>query len=252
MYIMYLDDSGSPSNPNEKHFVLAGVIMHESKMKWVNEGLDTLAKEFDPSNPMSIEFHASEIFSRRRGIWKSLSKDAAISTIKNVLKIIPNESRDNKICVVGCVVDKNSFSRMDPVELAFENLCSRFDLYLNKRWRETGNHTSGMIIFDKSASETTIQNLSHNFRSIGTRWNVTRSLHEVPLFVDSKASRGIQLADHVAYALFRRYEHCDLNYFNVIQGDFDADEDRIHGLVHKTYDQCTCPGCLARKMSSNS
>lgn len=253
MYLMYLDDSGSAANKTETHFVLAGVIMHESKLKWVNSGMENLALNLDPSSPQQIEFHASEIFSRRRGIWKNLTKDQAVNTIKSVLRVIPSESRENKICVVGCVVDKQHFPHMDPVELAFENLCSRFDLFLNRRFREHGERATGLIILDKSTSETSLQKLSLDFRNIGTRWQVTRSLHEVPLFVDSRASRAIQLADHVAYSIFRRYEHADLNYFNIIQGYFDSDSERIHGLVHKTYDQeCTCPSCIARKMSTTS
>lgn len=256
MYLMYLDDSGSVANKNEKHFVLAGVIAHESKVHWINSGLQSIASNLSVTQPEQIEFHASEMYCRRRGIWKDFTKERSISTIKSVLQVIPHEARDNsKFCVVGCIVDKESYPHMDPVELAFENLCSRFDIFLSKRNQESHQRSkeSGLIIFDKSSSETSLQRLALDFRRIGTRWNVTRSLHEVPLFVDSRASRGIQLADHVAYAIFRRYEHGDINYFNIIQGCFDSDSERIHGLVHKTYKQdCTCPGCLARRMSASS
>ena len=253
MYLMYLDDSGSPANKNERHFVLAGIIKHESKLNWIIRGMHDIAKQIDFSQAQLIEFHASEMYARRKGVWKDFTKDKSVETIKSVLRIIPNETRENKLCVVGCIVDKNAYTNMDPVELAFENLCSRFDIFLSRRFHETKIRESGLIIFDKTSSETSLQRLALDFRSVGTRWNVTKYLHEVPLFVDSRASRGIQLADHVAYALFRRYEHGDINYFNIIQGCFDSDNERIHGLVHKTYEQdCTCPGCLAKKMSSTS
>nr|DAG73922.1 MAG TPA: Protein of unknown function (DUF3800) [Caudoviricetes sp.] len=257
---MYLDDSGSVANKNEENFVLAGVIMHESKLLYINRALDDLAKSISPDSQDIIEFHASEIYARRNGIWRDKNKEEAISIIKKVLNVIPQEanSSNNKICVIGCIIEKKYFISHDPVQLAFENLCSRFDIFLGKRNREktsrkgTGSKETGLIIFDKSSRETSLQKLAINFRHVGTRWNVTKYLHEVPLFVDSKASRGIQLADHVAYSIFRRYEHGDLNYFNIIQGFFDSDSERIHGLVHKTHDQfCTCPGCLARKMSSS-
>ena len=29
MYVLYLDDSGSVKNPNERHFVLAGIAVFE-------------------------------------------------------------------------------------------------------------------------------------------------------------------------------------------------------------------------------
>lgn len=258
MYLMYLDDSGSVSNRDERNFVLAGIIMHETKLYWINKALENIAHELAPGAPQQLEFHASEIYARRRGIWRDKTKDDAIAIIKQVLTTIPNEAHHNdKLCVVGCIVEKAYFPSHDPVELAFENLCSRFDIFLNKRNHaiNSDGHTSraretGLIIFDKSSNETSIQRLALDFRNIGTRWNTTKYLHEVPLFVDSQSSRAVQLADHVAYALYRRYEHCDLNYFNIIQGCFDADSERIHGLVHKTSDSsCTCPSCLARNMS---
>lgn len=56
------------------------------------------------------------------------------------------------------------------------------------------------MIFDKSTYEETIQNLATDFRTVGHQWNVIANLAEVPLFLDSKASRLIQLADLVAYA----------------------------------------------------
>jgi hypothetical protein len=79
----------------------------------------------------------------------------------------------------------------------------------------------GLIILDKSTSETTLQNLAVNFREVGTRWGELKNLAEVPLFVDSKATRLVQLADHVAYAVFRRYEAKDANYFDPILSRFD-------------------------------
>jgi len=46
----------------------------------------------------------------------------------------------------------------------------------------------------------TLQNLAQGFRESGTRWGKLRNLAEVPLFVDSRMSRIIQLADLVAWA----------------------------------------------------
>jgi len=68
------------------------------------------------------------------------------------------------------------------------------------------------------------------------------------MFLDSKSSRLIQLADHVAYATFRRYQADDVTYFNVIQELYDSHDDVIHGLSHKQHSipKCTCPACLRK------
>jgi hypothetical protein len=112
----------------------------------------------------------------------------------------------------------------------------------------------GMIVLDESAYETTLQRLATQFRSVGTRWGVLRNLAEVPLFVDSRSSRIIQLADHVAYAVFRAYEADDLTYLMPILHEFHADQQsgRIHGLVHKQAlnPRCMCHACLSRRLTS--
>ena len=137
------------------------------------------------------------------------------------------------------------------MEIAFEDLCSRFDIYLNRIYHETKVSHKGLIVFDKSIYEGSLQKLSMEFRQLGTRWREVRNIREVPFFVDSKASRLIQLADHVAYSVFRRYNAGDLTYFNCIENRFDNYQGIIHGLAHKqSYNPaCTCPACLTRKTS---
>ena len=54
------------------------------------------------------------------------------------------------------------------MEIAFEDLCSRFDQYLN-RLRTGGNPQRGLVILDKSSHETTLQKMSIDFRTLGTR-----------------------------------------------------------------------------------
>ena len=148
----------------------------------------------------------------------------------------------------ACVVHKDSFLNRDPLAIAFEDLCSRFDLYL-QRLRADGDTQRGLVILDKSTHETTLQKMSVEFRTLGTRWGVIRSLADTPFFVDSRASRGIQLADHVAYAVFRRYQSGDPQYFDRISHKFDAEGSIIHGLAHKEFDNphCMCIACVSRR-----
>lgn len=245
MYFLYLDDSGSPKNKDEDYFVLGGFIIHETKLYWLNKHLDELAEKISPSFKDTIEFHASEIYSAKSEPWKNMLKQERISIIKSVLDVVQRESKN--ISVVACAVKKNNFQNEDPVKLAFKELCSRFDLFLKRKYHNEQKKDQGIIIFDESSHETSIQELSKKFRTIGTEWGVISNIQEVPLFVNSKASRGIQLADHIAYSVFRRYQKCDLNYFNIIENCIDADETRMHGLVHRTTEICTCPACLTRR-----
>jgi hypothetical protein len=48
---------------------------------------------------------------------------------------------------------------------------------------------------------------------------------------DSRASRLVQLADLVAYSLFRHFEHSDSQYFDLLKHRFDQDAETQHGFV---------------------
>jgi len=54
----------------------------------------------------------------------------------------------------------------------------------------------------------------------------------------------VQLADQVAYSVFRRYNTGDAQYIDIIASRFDEAEGVYHGLSHKHADRlnCTCRG----------
>ena len=112
---------------------------------------------------------------------------------------------------------------------------------------------AGLVILDQSAHETSLQAMARQFRRLGTAWGVVRNLADTPLFIDSRASRMVQLADHVAYAVFRRYEHGDSQYFDVVASRFDSADGVVHGLVHR---QNIAPRCMCslrnRRVGSTS
>jgi len=137
------------------------------------------------------------------------------------------------------------------MEIAFEELCGRFDLFL-KRLHAAGDRQRGLIILDKSSYETSLQRLARDFRLLGTRFGVIRNLADTPVFIDSKASRLVQRADHVAYSVFRRYDALDTSYFDIIASRFDAVDGRLHGLSHpqpSTALSCMCPACMSRRLT---
>ena len=100
----------------------------------------------------------------------------------------------------------------------------------------------------ESTHATRLEHLARQFRKLGTTWDVIRRIVDGPLFVSSRSFRCVQLADHVAYAVFRRYEAKDTNYFDVFAHRFDRRGGVIHGLRHVEADvaNCLCPSCLSR------
>ncbi|HEY7390528.1 MAG TPA: DUF3800 domain-containing protein [Bryobacteraceae bacterium] len=250
MYLLYLDDAGSPANPSEEYFVLGGVCVYEAQVEWFSRELDSLAMPYD-KNPEDVEFHASTIFSRREAPWKGLSVEEARGLLKSILQVA--ESSYETARLFACAIHKKSFPVADPVALAFEDLCQRFDYFLSRR-RQEGDQQRGLIILDKTTRETSLQRLSREFRKVGTRWGSLKNIADTPLFVDSRASRLVQLADHVAYAVFRRYNSGDAQYLDIIASRFDEADGVYHGLSHKHAERstCTCHGCLSRRLAGKA
>jgi len=245
MYLLYLDDSGSAGNRTEQHLVLGGVSIFERQVHWISEEMNRLAEQISPISPEQTEFHAYDIFSGKEAPWKGMPRQERINTIKETLNILANSNITTQ--AFACIVDKESFPKHDPMELAFENICNRFDLLL-KAQHHQGNTQRGIIILDRSSYETSLQYLARDFRTLGTKWGITVNINEVPLFVDSKLSRLIQLADHVAYSVYRRYERGDTQYLDIILNRFGLEDGKLHNLVHKTHkSSCMCPACLSRK-----
>ena len=115
-------------------------------------------------------------------------------------------------------------SPRDGVEVAFEEICNRFNLFLARTNDRAANdqRQRGLIVMDEMKHEKPLQMLARKYRVHGARWGHFRNLAEVPFFVDSKASRGVQLADLVAWATLRKYEHQDGRFFDPLVRSFDA------------------------------
>ena len=170
MHLLYLDDAGSAANAKEHYLVLGGLSVFEVQSHWITQELDRLAEDINPADPHSVEFHVSEIFSRRTHPWKRLSRDEARGTIKSVLAVLA-EAYD-MARAFACVVHKASLPNQDSMEIAFEDLCSRFDRNL-QRLRASGDKQRRLVTLDKSTHETTLKRMSVGFRTLGIRWGVS-------------------------------------------------------------------------------
>ena len=248
MHLLYLDDAGSPVNPCDKHFVLAGVAIFERQAHWLQVAMDDLAsdlaKRLGSSAPERLEFHGNPI-RKGNGWWRKMRPAERRAVIVEALQTAPQLRGEWGL--FGVVVDKQAIAPRDPVEYAFEQICSRFDKFLI-RLHHKGNSQRGLIILDKSSQETRLQSLATEFRTLGHSWGVARNLVDVPLFVDSRATRCIQYADLIAYAMWRKYEQGDSEFFDAISGRFDSQGGIVHGLHHyrNLDDPCDCPGCMPR------
>lgn len=245
MFLLYLDDAGSVGSATEKHFILSGICLFERQVHYLSQGLDNLASQICPEDPIGLEFHGSHMLPGK-GFWRSIrDREKRRSHFASALAVAGGLRGD--WALFGVVVEKQLLAGEDPVEYAFEQIVSRFDLFL-KRLHHTGKTHRGLIVLDKSTHETRLQTLARDFRSNGSRWGSITNLADVPMFVDSSATRAIQYADLVSYALWQFYEKGDPTFFKQMSGLFDTEGGVVHGLHHLGTEVATCPCSNCRKL----
>lgn len=249
MYLLYVDMSGNVGQPSEKHLVMAGVCVAENAVHHVLEELeDTVRTVLDVADSRDFELHGSPMWGGRGGLWRSYPHYLRKKLLASALGVLNGKSRKN-LRLFGVAVEKAAVSPTDPVEYAYEQMVSRFDKFLTRLANRNHGRHRGLIIVDKSRYEETLQSLAQEYRAGGTSWGKLRNLSEVPVFMDSRASRLLQLADLVSFAMWRRYERGDTNLLTSIVQKFDQEGGVYHGLHHKTDDRakCLCAACASRR-----
>lgn len=153
----------------------------------------------------------------------------------------------NDLCLFGVALHKPSFAG-DPRERAHEELFARFDELLTRQLRG-GRSQRSLVIADDSSYESVVQTLVPRWKSRGTRMGRLHSFIEVPLYVNSRASRLVQAADFVAWAIWQYYENGHTEHMQRISPRFDQDAGVQHGLAHlvRGYRQCVCVPCTSRR-----
>ncbi len=198
MHLLYADESGSISDPNQNYFVLAGVSVFERETHWIETELNKIAIRFSPHNPHAVELHGSPMRVGRNG-WDRYAQSDRHQAIIDALKIGVCDRHPRHVRIFAAVLEKKNFGGQDIAKVAFEQLSSQF---LGRLYKQKADAQRGIILFDESSTEARIQTLAREFKHTGHTFGVTRNYAEVPVFMDSRASRLIQLADLVAYAIF--------------------------------------------------
>lgn len=229
MHLLYVDESGSASDASQEYFILAGVSVFERQTHWVEQRLNDIATRFEPTSPHELELHGSPMRSGK-GAWRKILKPDREQAIKDALQFGIVDQSSDLLRLFGTVVKKSKLPAVDPVIHSFEQITSRFDMFLARLYNKHNNAQRGLMLFDESTTERRIQTLAREFKYQGHSYGKTRNYSEVPVFMDSKASRLIQLVDLVAYAMFRNYEHNDSQYFDIFKHRFDSEGGVTHGL----------------------
>ena len=251
MFLLYGDDAGSANN---RHFVIGGLAVHEQDARPLARAVEEFSQGLD-DRVAGKELHAQHIRAGK-GPWRHLKpamRSAVTDGIASLLLNIPDGGHEAPI-LFASVLDRHSQHRADGVERVHEEFFARCNGMLGRRANINHDYHRCISIVDNSGrTERQIQSLMDTWRTHGStsgaRIGQMASYAEVPLYVDSEASRLVQLADFVAHWVFRAYESGDQRILDRLLPAFDQHRGVFHGLVHLVDRRwaCDCPACLPRR-----
>jgi hypothetical protein len=253
VYSLYLDASGT--HGASPVYILAGIAVHEQDAHRLQEQFARpLNRLPGAADPRDYELHATEMVTPPAGtIWHDVPVNTRFQILRGAYQALATYravSANEQHAFFGAVVER---SYADYQERAWDEVLHRFDEMLTRRGNEAGEpHQRGIVIHDRHAGERTVQDWAARWRLLESRIGVLTHLVDVPFFADSKASRLLQAADFVAFALWRYYglPTADPRAVTDLWRRFDHADGKMHGLVHVSRSfpagQCACPPCVSR------
>lgn len=149
-------------------------------------------------------------------------------------------------------IDKVHFdpdrSKVSISEQAFEQIVSRFEKYLQNTESGAQVRNFGLLVHDNN--ETVARRhteMMRTFHEKGTLWTNVERIIETPLFVDSRLTTMVQIADLCSYALRRYVENEESALFRTITARADRIGGTMVGVRHFTDMRCTCEICRAHR-----
>ncbi len=252
MLLLYIDESGSFDSQTE-HGVLGGLAIHAADILDFRTRVDGLLATHLDEHLRGLELHAQQI--RRGGkAWWGVPQPVRHGLLEDLVRLAGSYTSEggNPFALLAVARSPGAVPTADPLERAFEELAYRFESMLLRLSTED-RPEMGLIICDEARHEQVVQLMANRWREAGGQRRFQRlkplaHLAEVPLFVDSKTTRLIQLADVIAHSVYQFYERGDRRWLGHLLPRFDIDGGVLHGLVHlhPRYKECPCPACVSR------
>ena len=231
MYFFYFDESGSrdPSvgtetRPKDHIYVLLAMGMYEGRWKAFERDVSFLKLQL-----------ADELYKRGKGRFALSDCEVKSTWIRNprgrarespFLDSLEKEDRqrlvdtyfrqvgERNVVLMAVVVDKRYLHDYVTHELlhkkAYELVLERIQHYMREYHRK---HRAVMVMDDTSKQLNQAVAMQHaRFQRVGNQNMMFPAVVEYPFFTRSELSNGVQLADLLAYNVYRAFRDEDLGY----------------------------------------
>ena len=236
MLICYVDESGNSGrrldDPNQPFHLIAAVMVREDRVQEMTRLLDELAGSAPTDGPL-LEFHGNELF-HGSGQWQGVTPHRRISEYKKALSVLAKV----RAGVFHASIDKRELSRKyqepyPPHMFALQFLAEKIEQWVQDQTDRLSQRA--LLVADENREQEQysfdlIRRMQESGGPVGSGWGISTQLDHIVdsiYFIPSERSRGVQLADMVAFVLNRDQRN---NRYPSRDGRSDA---AVRGLVER-------------------
>lgn len=242
MHLLFLDESGTVVPENKKHskyFVIGGIIIPEIHWHDLYEKLKDIKKQYKITSEIKWRYFAPNNNDDENGM-KHLTYEQKNEVRNKLYNIISSYKSVKVLASITEIEEAYKLpyinSKDDLYWYGYKPILERFQYYLQDTSRESGVEINGLVIIDNrlSCDDDRLRNLHHKVMVADkTNYSNFNNLIEGLFIAPSHLSVGVQFADIVAGALFRKYEKGDNQFYDKIKNSIRQKYGKIlgYGLI---------------------
>lgn len=226
MYLFYVDESGNLDINNQTSWLYTMTAVGIFEHNWpkfyipIVQHKRSLLARIQERTGVRLQLHDCEVKSTWLRIPKRRAESAFLSALRmEEMEVMVNLYYQslagvNAVCMSVAIDKRELHAHFDQTRLhlkAWELLCERIEQYMREKHKK---HRAIIIVDDVSPQENaSLANKHAYFLERQTSANVPlRRIVEMPLFVRSELSEGVQLADLCAYNVYHSASYNKTEY----------------------------------------
>jgi hypothetical protein len=274
VYLLALDESGTHNG--SPVVLIGGLAVHEADVRRVERDLHAvLNKHLVPLglDPWQHELHATELKTpskakraangypaTRDSEWLTIPSATRLAVLADAYAVVRDHQPSDRrypLRIFAAVVERRHKEFATAEKYAYDHVLHRFDEMLRGFGKD--EQQRGLVVHDRRDSVHTSARHEPKIQGWTALWQRTgprlEAIVQVPYFTDSHASRLIQAADFVSYALWRQYSQQSDAYIADLWQHVDiGKKGELSGVIHLTPDfgRCPCKPCVSRTTQAKS
>ncbi|MBQ3311577.1 DUF3800 domain-containing protein [bacterium] len=238
MHLFFLDESGTIVPESKKHteyFIIGGVIIPEIHWHEIYKKLRDIKRQFDIKSEIKWRYFSPNNCEEDNGM-KHLTFEQKNNVRNKLYEIITSYKSLKIISTVTNIKEAYKLpyinNQDDLYWYSYKQSVERFQYYLQDLSRESGADFNGLVIIDNrlSCDDNRLRNLHHNLMVVNRdNYSNFNNLIEGLFIAPSHLSVGIQFADIVAGAIFRKFEKNDDKYYSLIKNSIRNRNGKVEG-----------------------